>query len=111
MEQNMTVDIGKLTRAELDALIEQANVRKQQIDREEMGKVREEVIEFARSRGYSIEELFGKARRGGGKRGSVAPKYRNPDDHSQVWTGRGKPPRWFKALIDAGTAKTSLLIR
>lgn len=107
----MSVDIEKLSRTELDALIEQANVRKQQIDREEMGKIREEVIEFARSRGYTIEELFGKTRRGGGKRGTVPPKYRNPDDPSQQWSGRGKPPRWFKALIDSGTAKTNLLIR
>lgn len=107
----MTVDIAKLSRSELDALIEQANARKQQIDREEMGKIREEVIEFARSRGYTIEELFGKTRRGGGKRGAVAPKYRNPADPSQQWSGRGKPPRWFQGLIDAGTAKADLLIR
>lgn len=107
----MTVNIGNLTKAELEALIEQASARKQQIDREEMGKVREEVVEFARKRGYTIEELFGKSRRGGGKRGTVAPKYRNPNDPSQQWSGRGKPPRWFQALIDTGMAKEHLLIR
>ncbi|SRR5690606_30984509 len=109
----MNVDITKLSRAELDALIEQANARKQQIDREEMVKVREEVIEFARSRGYTIEELFGRARRGvgAGRRGGVAPKYRNPNDPSQVWSGRGKPPRWFKALVDSGMDRSDLLIR
>lgn len=108
----MTVDIGNLTKTELDALIEQANARKHQLDREELGKVREEVIEFARKRGYSIEELFGKSRRGGGgKRGAVAPKYRNPNESGQQWSGRGKPPRWFQALVDSGMAKEQLLIR
>lgn len=25
----------------------------------------------------------------------AAPKYRNPADNSQTWTGKGKSPRWF----------------
>jgi DNA-binding protein H-NS len=56
--------------------------------------------------------LFGKARKGAAsKRGSVAPKYRNPKDASQTWTGRGKRPRWFQALIDSGKKEGDLLIR
>ena len=30
------------------------------------------------------------------------PRYRNPDDHSQTWTGRGKPPEWLQAKLDNG---------
>lgn len=30
------------------------------------------------------------------------PRYQNPDDHSQTWTGRGKPPPWLQAKLDAG---------
>ena len=29
-------------------------------------------------------------------------RYRNPDDHSQTWTGRGKPPQWLQAKLDNG---------
>ena len=32
-----------------------------------------------------------------GKR--LPPKYRNPDDHSQVWAGRGNKPRWLVAAL------------
>ena len=27
----------------------------------------------------------------------VSPKYRNPDQPSETWTGRGKQPRWLVA--------------
>ena len=33
---------------------------------------------------------------------AVLPKFRNPDDPSQTWAGRGKQPRWLKALIKSG---------
>jgi DNA-binding protein H-NS len=26
------------------------------------------------------------------------PKYRNPKDPAQTWTGRGKPPAWLEGL-------------
>src|SRR5580692_6138667 len=33
----------------------------------------------------------------GGLRGSVAPKYRNPDNPAETWAGRGLKPRWLAA--------------
>lgn len=38
------------------------------------------------------------------------PRYRNPDDHSQTWTGRGKPPEWLQAKLDAGDQLTDYAI-
>src|SRR6266436_10067921 len=32
----------------------------------------------------------------------VAPKYRNPNNSSETWSGRGKQPRWLVALLNAG---------
>ena len=32
----------------------------------------------------------------------VFPKFRNPDDSSQTWTGRGKQPRWLTAQLRSG---------
>ena len=32
----------------------------------------------------------------------VFPKYRNPNDPSETWAGRGKQPRWLAALLEAG---------
>jgi DNA-binding protein H-NS len=52
-----------------------------------------------------------KARRGGGRRGPVAPKYRNPKDPSQAWAGRGLQPRWLKEAIKSGKKLESFLIK
>jgi DNA-binding protein H-NS len=32
----------------------------------------------------------------------VSPKYRNPDQPSQTWAGRGKRPRWLVAQLGSG---------
>lgn len=32
----------------------------------------------------------------------VLPKYRNPDQPSEHWSGRGKRPRWLTEAITAG---------
>jgi DNA-binding protein H-NS len=32
----------------------------------------------------------------------VFPKYRNPDEPSETWSGRGKQPRWLAAALKAG---------
>jgi DNA-binding protein H-NS len=32
----------------------------------------------------------------------VFPKYRNPNEPSETWSGRGKQPRWLTAALKAG---------
>jgi DNA-binding protein H-NS len=32
----------------------------------------------------------------------VNPKYRNPNQPSETWTGRGKQPRWLTAQLKSG---------
>ncbi|MDD3447833.1 MAG: H-NS histone family protein [Gammaproteobacteria bacterium] len=41
----------------------------------------------------------------------VKPKYRNPDNAKETWTGRGKQPRWVGAAIASGKALDDLLIK
>jgi DNA-binding protein H-NS len=47
---------------------------------------------------------------GPGARGKVAAKYRNPDDHSETWAGRGLKPKWLTAAIKAGKKQDDFLI-
>ena len=39
-----------------------------------------------------------------GPRGKVAPKYKNPADPTQTWTGRGKAPKWIEGKDRAAFA-------
>ena len=47
---------------------------------------------------------------GGGVRGKVAPKFRNPENPSETWAGRGLKPRWLAAAIKSGKKIEDFLI-
>jgi DNA-binding protein H-NS len=47
---------------------------------------------------------------GPGARGSVAPKYRNPENPSETWAGRGLKPRWLALVIKSGKKQDDFLI-
>ncbi len=40
----------------------------------------------------------------------VLPKYRNPDQPSQTWAGRGKQPRWLTTQLRSGKRIEDFLI-
>jgi DNA-binding protein H-NS len=44
-------------------------------------------------------------------KGSKVPaKYRDPANADNTWTGRGVPPRWMQAYLDAGHQRDEYLI-
>jgi len=40
----------------------------------------------------------------------VLPKYRNPKNPKETWSGRGKQPRWLSAQLGAGKKLNQFLI-
>jgi len=42
--------------------------------------------------------------------GKVAPKYRNPDNPAEVWSGRGMTPRWMVEHLKQGKTRDDFLI-
>lgn len=102
-------DFDKLSEVEIQALIENA----EKVLKERQSNKRKEVIaqikELAASIGVMVEIHSGdkKVERKGGK---VAPKYRNPNDASQTWTGRGIAPKWMQNLLAAGHDKAEFEI-
>jgi DNA-binding protein H-NS len=40
----------------------------------------------------------------------VPQKYRNPQDHSQTWSGRGKQPHWVAKLLKSGVKLPELIM-
>ena len=41
----------------------------------------------------------------------VFPKYQNPNEPSETWSGRGKQPRWLAAALEAGHTIDEFVIR
>lgn len=104
----MAIDLDSLNPKQLNDLILRAEQRKNDLQREKIGKVREKIANLAKTEGFTIEELFGAARKQTGKK--VKPKYRNPAAPNETWSGRGKRPRWFVAALGAGKKEKDLLI-
>ena len=114
----MAVDISGLSIAELGALCDQAKGRIEQLKKQQYSDLRRTLEAQAREAGFDIYDLFtprGKAAPAassdGGSKKAVAPKYRNPDDGSKTWTGRGKRPHWVRDALAKGAALDSLAIK
>lgn len=107
----MSIDLKKLSNSQLNDLIQKAAKRKDELAVETVQKVRDRITKILNDEGLTMEQVFG-MRRGRGKtvKFKVKPKYRNPADPSQVWTGRGLKPRWFAAALAAGKKEKDLLI-
>ena len=41
---------------------------------------------------------------------AVLPKYQNPSNPTEVWSGRGRQPRWIAARLQAGAHLEEFLI-
>lgn len=97
----MTMDLETLSREELQKLIADAQKALKTVDARRMAEAKRAVELAAKEYGFSLEDVV----MAGGKSSKGAPKYANPADPSQTWTGRGRKPNW---LIDAMKAGTSL---
>ncbi len=117
----MAIDLNGLSISELNALVDQAKARIEQVKKQQYSELRRNLESQAREAGFDIYELFtarsGKAaasNAGGGDAASkraVAPKYRNPDDKSKTWTGRGKRPHWVRDALAKGADLETLAIK
>ncbi len=95
----MAIDLEKMSRKELRELrdrIEKALKTAEARERKEALKAAETAAaEF----GFSLSELSGD----GAKSVKTAkPKYRNPNNPDQTWTGRGRKPQWVHDAIKTG---------
>lgn len=120
----MSIDLKSLNPKQLQKLITEANrEKKRKQKRAPIAAVRNKVTRMAAAEGYSLIELFGPksgavprahkaastGKRESGRKSTagtkVAPKYRNPANPAETWSGRGKHPRWMANLIAAGGKK------
>jgi DNA-binding protein H-NS len=45
------------------------------------------------------------------QRARALPKYRNPENPSETWSGLGRRPKWINAQLSSGAELESLIIR
>lgn len=112
----MPVNLKGMTRKELERL--KTNVEKalEKVADTEKKAALEAAEKAAKAFGFSLSDLEGvkpgrkasSAKSDG--RAKVAPKYRNPANPEETWTGRGRKPKWVEAHLEAGGALDDILI-
>jgi len=122
----MKFDLKALTRKELEKLrgdIEKALDKIADVEKKAALAAAEKA---ARAYGYSLVELTGETAEGtttpakapkarkpktpNDGRAKVAPKYRNPENPEQTWSGRGRSPKWVEAYLAAGGSLENITI-
>ena len=104
----MTIDLNGLSLKELKAL--QARVAKEiegYKDREKRAALAA-LEQKARELGFSISELTGASKVR--KRSPATPKFANPANKSETWSGRGRKPLWFVAALKSGKSPDQMSI-
>ena len=115
----MTIDLSGLSVVELEKLVVDAKARIEVVKKTQYAELRRALEAQARTAGFDIYELFagGRSTRApaaaaasAGEKRPVAAKYRNPGNHLQTWTGRGKHPHWVRDALAAGSTLDQLAI-
>ena len=93
------IDLKAMTHEELEELREAIEAEKIRRQEEERERILTEARDAAARYGMSVDQFLKPNEKK--RRAAAAPKYRNPANPKQVWSGRGKQPVWLqKALVD-----------
>ena len=112
--------------AKLQKQLEMLKKREAALSKSKQSKALAKIVQLAKESGLTAEDIVGALKTGkaakvvkgapkktarnnpaAGK--TVAPKYRNPANPAQTWTGRGKSPTWVAEMKAAGTLDSALI--
>lgn len=103
----MAIELNGLSETELKRLRTRVDRALATLEKRRFDEARRAAEEAARAHGFSLSQV---ATAGTGKRPAGVPKYANPANPSQTWTGRGRQPGWLKEALAAGRKLEDLAI-
>jgi len=106
----MPIDLKKMTRKELLQLQKDVEVALVDVEKKEREKALQAAQAAAGKFGFSLDELTSAGGASRKKRGKATPKYRNPENHEQTWSGLGRKPQWIHDSLAKGLDITELEI-
>jgi len=119
------VSLDGLSYAELQTLISAAQEKAEQKRHSDLAEAVEAVKADLAKRGFTLAELIayasaqpasggkiGRKKQGeGAPRKKVEPKYRDPENPENTWTGRGIKPKWLAAKLEGGAKLEEFIIK
>lgn len=94
MARGTGAEVDGMTLKELTTLLAAVEAAIPERKKIEIGELRAKLSGIASEAGYTLDEVIGK-KRGSLAGSSVVVKYRNPDNASETWSGRGRTARWL----------------
>lgn len=103
------IDLSSFATPQLRELTKDIDKELKRRESEERKNIKTQIRELAASIGMTPEEVLGiePAK----KSTTGEPKYQNPDNPEQTWTGRGKRPAWINEAIKQGKTLEDMKIR
>lgn len=103
----MKFDLDNLSVLELEQLIVDARQQIQQRQKADIQKIYLQIVQLASSIGMNPEDVIQEGRsrtvrKEKDEKPKVAPKYQNPENPSETWSGRGRTPLWLAKELAAG---------
>ena len=102
------INLDKMSREELVNLRNSVDEALKVSEREAKRNALAAAQKAAAEHGFSLDEIMG------GKKGpngpKSLPKFANPEDPAQTWTGRGRQPNWIKSALAAGKSLDEMAI-
>ncbi|MCB1337655.1 MAG: H-NS histone family protein [Maritimibacter sp.] len=113
----MKAELRQMSRKQLEKLRADVDAAIAKLDSQDKKAALKAAQEAAKKHGFSLAELTGekpaakpaakpasqpRAKKNSDGRAKVAPKYKNPNNADETWSGRGRAPKWMTAHIAAG---------
>ena len=73
--------------------------------------VQQKVIQLVQNAGFELDDIVGNTNSKPLKGRKIPPKYRNPKNPEETWTGRGRQPKWLAQELARGRSLKSFLIK
>jgi DNA-binding protein H-NS len=102
----MNIDLESLSREDLSQLINDAQKALKTVDTRRRAEAKLAAEKAVKEFGYSLDEIVTATSKGS----KGAPKYANPEDPTQTWTGRGRKPNWVVEALKSGKSVDDLAI-
>lgn len=106
MEKMMQIDVNTLSKDDLVKLKSDVEKALKTIDTRRRAEAKRAADAAAKEFGFSLDDLVEST----GKGTKGLPKFANPAQPDQTWTGRGRKPNWVVEWLGSGKSMDDLAL-
>lgn len=102
----MPIELSKMSFQELKQLEKDLAKALKDFEKRKKNEAIVAAMAAAKEHGFTLEDILEEV----GKGKVSVPKYQHPTNPAVTWTGRGRPPKWFKEALKGGSDPEDLFI-